>query len=816
MKLRKLMLYALGAAAAAAVSVACSDVSLYKIDAPEDLQSRIDEIAEKNKPVETDGKTSVVVTKFEIGASDYSTGWWGDHSQSFEVAPGRLLHIEFDNYGSRANNWNNWNLALVSVGGGAHSTDDDSAYSEYFVMRSDLYGWGNGDYDGGLIASDYSEVIGEVDDMWAVFRDIMYGAHVVIELDHSSTGYTYMTASATSADGSCTITETYNHPTPSTSSVYAFLITDSSYMVMDADNCWTEASRVTEIEDFDAVSIEVTGHPVTIPLGEEDYWGNAVAIITFEDGSTINVGKDDLTIVEPDLTTTGTKTVAYSYNLTKLGNMGKAVVGYYNFEVTDLASIAVTKAPVTSTYYVYDQAVPFYTEGLEVTGTKGDGSTIVLDNTALSFGMVQPTAGTQDIEIDFSGVKTTYPVTVKTGTEAIGAIDFTNGWWTTFLSADKSVAAGESVTVHMFLYSDNLANWHSPCTILRKADLGEYAVVRMDNFGWGDGYGTAVLENDWPDWDTFMVNQNMSAVSVTVTNNGDNTADILYNVTYATGDTHYQKYSGVTVDSADLQMSIVTEESYIIVLEQAAADAKLTGISATATANVIGGAKYVTLSPEAIKVMANYSDGTSVRLASSDVEFTFPDMTVDATPGKYTDVATVTYSPAGAAALTAGVTLTIKASTQEAQTEQVGATDFSNAWWTTFSRDWTVAPGESQSVSMTLGSDNLENWHSPCTILRKASMAEYCVVRMDNFGWGDSYGAVSSASDWDWDTFKGALDGSKISVTVANDGNGTASIRYFVIDGNGTEHFQYYDNLAVDSSDMQFAFVTEESYLIFD
>ena len=237
---------------------------------------------------------------------------------------------------------------------------------------------------------------------------------------------------------------------------------------------------------------------------------------------------------------------------------------------------------------------------------------------------------------------------------------------------------------------------------------------------------------------------------------------------------------------------------------------------APATANVIGGAKYVTLSPEAIKVMANYSDGTSVRLASSDVEFTFPDMTVDATPGKYTDVATVTYSPAGAAALTAGVTLTIKASTQEAQTEQVGATDFSNAWWTTFSRDWTVAPGESQSVSMTLGSDNLENWHSPCTILRKASMAEYCVVRMDNFGWGDSYGAVSSASDWDWDTFKGALDGSKISVTVANDGNGTASIRYFVIDGNGTEHFQYYDNLAVDSSDMQFAFVTEESYLIFD
>ncbi|MBQ9193952.1 MAG: hypothetical protein IJ156_09565 [Bacteroidales bacterium] len=236
------MLFALGAAAAAAVSVGCSDVSLYKIDAPDDLQARIDEIAERNKPVETDGKTSVVVTKFEIGASDYSTGWWGDHSQSFEVAPGKLLHIEFDNYGSRANNWSNWNLALANLGGGIHSVDEDSSYAEYFVMRSDLYGWGNADYDGGLIASDYAEVIGEVDDMWAVFRDLMYGAHVTIELDHSSTGYTYMTATATSADGAYTITETYNHPTPSTASVYAFLITDNSYMVMDAEHCWTEAS----------------------------------------------------------------------------------------------------------------------------------------------------------------------------------------------------------------------------------------------------------------------------------------------------------------------------------------------------------------------------------------------------------------------------------------------------------------------------------------------------------------------------------------------------------------------------------------------
>ena len=50
MKFWKLMLPALCAAAAAAVSVGCSDVSLYQIDAPDDLQARIDEIAGPGAP----------------------------------------------------------------------------------------------------------------------------------------------------------------------------------------------------------------------------------------------------------------------------------------------------------------------------------------------------------------------------------------------------------------------------------------------------------------------------------------------------------------------------------------------------------------------------------------------------------------------------------------------------------------------------------------------------------------------------------------------------------------------------------------------
>lgn len=88
----------------------------------------------------------------------------------------------------------------------------------------------------------------------------------------------------------------------------------------------------------------------------------------------------------------------------------------------------------------------------------------------------------------------------------------------------------------------------------------------MDNFGWGDGYATATLTNDW-NFDTFASNISGSRVVITVTNNGDNTADILYNVTYANGEMHFQRYAGITVDSSDLNCALVTEGSYLVIVE---------------------------------------------------------------------------------------------------------------------------------------------------------------------------------------------------------------------------------------------------------
>lgn len=562
MKKTRLMLSALLALVATAmVPVGCSEIDHYSVTAPDDLQSKIDSIAEAKASKETGDTVSIAITTAIAGAEDCTSAWWGDFSQYFTIPSNRLLHIDFVNHGSGVNNYNNWNLCLATA------ERDASGYSEYFVLRSDAYGWGNSDYNGNMIGTNYAECATNAgsEDQWAYFRQAINGVNVEMEIDHSKTGNAYVTVKHYAADGNVLI-ETYEQPVSATDDVVAFLVCDGSYF--EVKNAYTITSKVQAVDDQNAVAITATGMPTVLEIGQTDVWGSATATVTFADGSTTEVGADDIDLTLPDLTTVGEKMILYSYSKTKLGNYGSSVAGYYTINVINpVTALEVTKQPDFDTYYVYAQDVLFNTEGLEVTATYADESQSVIDNSSLTFGKVQPgETGTAQVEISYVGtsatVTTTCDVNIIKGTGEVGLSDFTNAWWTT-LSENHVVAAGESYEFNMMLYSDNLGNWHSPSVVLRNADLGEYAVVRMDNYGWGDGYATALLESDW-NWDTFMTSQNLSLVKITVTNNGNGTADVLYNVTYANGEEHFQKYSGITVDSSDLQAALVPEASYLV------------------------------------------------------------------------------------------------------------------------------------------------------------------------------------------------------------------------------------------------------------
>ena len=563
MRIRNLMLKALCAVAlVASVSVSCSEIDFIEIDAPADLQHKIDSVQHVKDSLAAllGDKTMIDISVAEVGASDYTSGWWVDFSQYFEVPQGKCLTIKFINHnGGSVNNWNNWNLCVAT------GERDSDGYSEFFVLRSDAYGWGNGDYNSAMIGQDYPDTDGD-GDIWNDFRKHLDGAEVEMMIDYAAAGTVFVTAVHTSADG-LVLTETYEQPVTGTS-VTAFLIADASFM--EVKEAYTEPSKILEIPDEMAASIVVTGTPSALELGNTDFWGEAVATVTFADGATAVADTADITFVVPDLSTVGEKTIIYSYSKTKQGNYGTAVAGTYKLNVINpVKSLEVTSAPSYSKYYVFDAPVAFDPTGLVVTATYADETTGVLDNSMLTFGQV-PADGSQEVEISYVGTSSTVtvkcPVEVVKGTAAVGSADCTTGFFTALLP-DVQVPAGESVSFNVYHYSACLNNWSCLFAVLRNAALAENAVVRLDHFGWGAGYDNnpnLLAESNW-NWDTYLQGLNRADIKVTVTNNGDNTADIRMDVTYLNGETHFQSYKGITVDSADLQITLGCENAYLVI-----------------------------------------------------------------------------------------------------------------------------------------------------------------------------------------------------------------------------------------------------------
>lgn len=564
MKSRKLMLGAFCAAMLATAGlVGCEEDGLYKVNAPSDLQDRIDAIADANAAANSGDTTNITISTIAVGAKNCSAVWWTEFSDYFQVPAGKKLQLVFDNFSSGANNWNNWNLAV------ANGERDSDGYGEYFVIRSDNYGWGgsleNG-YDAALLSVDYFDE-GKAAE-WGDWLAVMNGAKVTMEIDHSAMGPTYVTVSQLGTDGK-TYTEKFTSEGTTAAPIYAWLVCDGSYL--EIKKAFLVPSEIKEIPDELPVSIAVTGAPSVVEIGNTDFWGNAVATVTYADGTSEAVDTADVTfVVVPDMATLGTKTVTLAYSKSKQGAFCQAVATFYTLNVVNpVVGLEVTAAPVISKYYYFnEEPINFAAAGIEVTAKYADGTTGVMNNASLSFSQIDVAAEKPVVTISYVGASSTvtvdYEVELVKGTSQVGANDYSTGWWAAF-TEDQKIESGASYTFKMYVYSDNLANFHSPCTILRKADLVQYGVCRQDHFGWGDGYDATKAESDW-NWDTFASNINGSYVEITVTNNGDNTATVNYDVTYANGEKHFQKYV-FTVDSADLQAALVTEESYLVMVE---------------------------------------------------------------------------------------------------------------------------------------------------------------------------------------------------------------------------------------------------------
>ena len=83
---------------------------------------------------------SSVELEADVGAADYSTAWWGAHSDIWRVQKGKGTSVTFLNTSSKANVWNNFVVVLQKTATG-HAAADNADYGEYAVVRADNYGW---------------------------------------------------------------------------------------------------------------------------------------------------------------------------------------------------------------------------------------------------------------------------------------------------------------------------------------------------------------------------------------------------------------------------------------------------------------------------------------------------------------------------------------------------------------------------------------------------------------------------------------------------------------------------------------------------
>ena len=215
----------------------------------------------------------------------------------------------------------------------------------------------------------------------------------------------------------------------------------------------------------------------------------------------------------------------------------------------------------------------------------------------------------------------------------LGATDNSDTWWTSHLDADIKIESNKSYSTTFTNYTSGANNYNNYVVVLRKADKTEYCCLRSDDYGWGDSFASCTHSNSASaDWGAWLAQMNGAKVTVTVTNYGDNTADVVAEVTGTEGLTSTQKYLGIPVESADLYLDFTTDGCHYVFdkAEMDVADLKDQQPESMELVNVpaeVDKGTSVKDFTSTLKAKVTYSDGAIKDVDASDLEFVVvPDM----------------------------------------------------------------------------------------------------------------------------------------------------------------------------------------------
>lgn len=558
----------------------CEGSDMYSVNSPDWLSEKIDSI-EKSKVSTEEVLVGMNEDVYTVGNTDFSSGFWTSFSKYYVVQDNQKWNAVFNlNINpSATNTYKNFALIItndVDRGG--------TGYTEYGAIRFDNQPSGNSEWGDHIDRSCVqSNLTFETDTDKGVDK---LGGKVTLTVDRSRVD-TFMVKITNG-----TVTKTYIQPSKianlnadeSNTNIRCFLVPEGSFIDFQQSNI-EPIGGYTSAQDKAPVSMVLNNVPAEVDKGTtlEEAMQNVSATVTFEEGVTKVIPASELLFSAiNDMDEVGEKTLIAIYNKTFKGeNAATPIVANAKFNVVaGIKTITVTQAPTRTNYYYYNSAavdgvnhtLAFDPTGMVVYATYVEGEPGVIDNSKLTFSRIPATAGkhevtittengrtaTVEVNVAESAVKAVTPTPVS-----LGAEDCSTAWWTEF-TKDMKIPAGETFEFNFTNYSSGAGNWNNYVLILRKADLAEYAVVRADNYGWGDGYAACTPIGTQGDWATWLATMNGAKVKMFVTNCNNGTADVQAIVTGTDGSVTTQSYLGInTIDPSDLNVAFTVDSSHL-------------------------------------------------------------------------------------------------------------------------------------------------------------------------------------------------------------------------------------------------------------
>jgi hypothetical protein len=556
------------------VLTGCEGGELFDVNAPDWISDKVQEIEDSENNNQEDIYT--------FGSTDYSSAFWTEFSKYYVVPDGKIWTAEFELHidPNATNTYKNFALVMTN-----DVDREGEGYKEYGVMRYDHQPSGNSEW-GSYINRSYvqSTLTFETDTDEGIEK---LGGKVTLTVDRTVEDF----FAVTMTNG--VVTKTYEQPyewenlnaEASNTNIRCFLVVEGSYIDFLSSKIGTTGGNVSADKNPKSMVLKNVPQYVDAGTSLEEAMAGVTAEVTFEDDATKIVSASELSFTAiPDMDTPGAKTLVAAYNKTFKGeNCDTPIMAYANFEVVEkIVSIEVTTQPTRTTYYYYtssataslnNRTLAFDPTGMVVKATDSSGKTRVLDNSRLTFSTVPAKVGLQIVTITAeAGITATVNVIVKesqvlevtNNKTTVGTMDNSTPFWGDF-SDEFNVPVGETRFIKFTNFTSRVENYHNFVVVLRKSNLIEYAVVRADNYGWGDGYAACLTSGGQADWVAWRDEMNGAKVTVYVTNCGNGTADVQAVMVGNAGTTSTQYYLGInTIDPNNLNFALTVENAHLI------------------------------------------------------------------------------------------------------------------------------------------------------------------------------------------------------------------------------------------------------------